>query len=687
MNSTSSHHQLESETSSDGNPTHAAPATAAEKSGAASLGMSSDKNAIMTLLEGVAKDLARLCESYARANSGALDSAQLASGRAKKILEQTAYARALLLAQIPRFLGLKCPQPHVIVFGGTQVGKSTIVNVLLGGVRAKVHHTAGFTRHAQAFVQPDLAPEDLFGQNPWPFSEFQRVSRSSLSNERLMEYCVEITDRTSRAGEVVLWDAPDCDAVGSQTYMPGMVEALALADVVVYVTSSQKYAIRHVLEWVAEIRDSGKPVVSLLNMTPRQHQADLLASMLTAMETVEAECASDRGILKPKHFTPTPAVAFDFINDGDSSLLISEEYAPGIQLAQFVANEAHKSSQNETIRHQAELALEYAQSRLPMITAAALAETEARDEFATLSNQALEQFVEDYRLNYLEDPSNYDAFTYVGMEILKLLDPPIPGVKRAISGIRNILAMPAKLLVFGAKSVYRSFQPQTDENNQNSHQKNPKGSMAVQLAHDQLLNTVSREIARKAQQYGGSLGFWKSMDWAWEKALPDIEAEFRHQLIRLEEEHAEHIRRAAMSIYTEISKDPVKLNLLRTGRLTADAAAIVLSVKTAGHGGEFLHSLILAPIMLSITEAASQMIADNHVSTLRQQLKSSLLADTKKMGHQVYNPRFDLLGQEATALAGYGTLDAHGLRSLPARLEKLRTALMTLPAEGSHTQL
>ena len=60
------------------------------------------------------------------------------------------------------------PQPtHVTVFGGTQVGKSTCVNVLLGTPAARVYHTAGFTRHAQGFLPPEMPVDTVNEGNPW----------------------------------------------------------------------------------------------------------------------------------------------------------------------------------------------------------------------------------------------------------------------------------------------------------------------------------------------------------------------------------------------------------------------------------------------------------------------------------------------------------------------------------------
>jgi hypothetical protein len=93
----------------------------------------------------------------------------------------------------------------VAVFGGTKTGKSICVNVLL----------AATNTHSVDCVK-------LLGKI---------YGRASLTN-----IAKHITT-TSKLGQAVLWDTPDCDSVGSTRYMIGLVEALTQADAVVYVTS------------------------------------------------------------------------------------------------------------------------------------------------------------------------------------------------------------------------------------------------------------------------------------------------------------------------------------------------------------------------------------------------------------------------------------------------------------------
>src|SRR5690606_9241031 len=85
------------------------------------------------LLENILSDLKRLRLAYERRGLlGARDSASATGGTAPSPL-----ARELLLADglLRNVIGKRAVNssvPHVTVFGGTQVGKSTVVNVLAG---------------------------------------------------------------------------------------------------------------------------------------------------------------------------------------------------------------------------------------------------------------------------------------------------------------------------------------------------------------------------------------------------------------------------------------------------------------------------------------------------------------------------------------------------------------------------
>jgi hypothetical protein len=149
---------------------------------------------------------------------------------------------------------------HVAVFGGNNVGKSAVINMLAVGDVAVSSPEGGQTQHAHAFTA--AAPPD-----------FSLVEPGALNKSRHDQYTVTTMRLKAVPDDVVLWDAPDCDAVGSYRYLATVIEACAAADVVVYVTGLANYSSAHIVEWVFRLHDGGIPIVECLNRTERQHRA------------------------------------------------------------------------------------------------------------------------------------------------------------------------------------------------------------------------------------------------------------------------------------------------------------------------------------------------------------------------------------------------------------------------------
>src|SRR5690606_11289044 len=119
----------------------------------------------------------------------------------------------------------------------------------------------------------------------------------------------------------------------------------------------------------------------------------------------------------------------------------------------------------------------------------------------------------------------------------------------------------------------------------------------------------------------------------WEAQLPLVEEEFRSALADHRERSEQWIKETAEGIYKELARNPVKLNMLRTSRIAADAAAIVVSVKTGGPG-DIAHDLIVAPALMSVVEAATRQNAGSYVEQSKAQLRERLANDTERFANE-----------------------------------------------------
>lgn len=622
------------------------------------------------LLENILSDLKRLRLAYERRGLLTMpDSSRRGHGSAPSPL-----ARDLLLADglLRNVVGAATPDTatdaverpwQVTVFGGTQVGKSTVINVLAGRDIARVHHTAGYTRHAQGFAPPGVSPLDVLAPFPRSFPGFDQAPREALSMERPMEYSIETLDVQPALANTILWDAPDCDAVDSSLFQQGFVEALTLADAVIYVTSREKYAVNAILAWVVRLRQAGVPLVAVLNMTPQHQQAELLADMTTALERVaESEPAMDAS--QP----PPPTVAFEYVADGDVSLLYDPQYGPAQQLRAQALEAAGQGRRSGDERKTA--ALGWIADALPAILEPATRDLEAWQDWNERLGRALKDFVDDYRRFYLDDPQRYDAFNRVGLEILELLNPPIPGLAKTLTAVRTLVSLPARGILFGGKAIYRLAA--SGGKSMNKVVKVPHEVATYQEAHNRLLNEMARyvEQRRRTREAPGE-GFWQALDQGWETQVPVIDEEFRVALAAHRARTEEWIRETARGIYAELAREPVKLNILRTGRIAADAGAIVVSVKTGGPG-DIIHDLVVAPALMSVIEAISRQLAGSYVEQRKEELRLLLVKDTIRFADEVYGQKLRELAAASLGQIGLLEEDVNAVRTLAERVLRLK---------------
>jgi hypothetical protein len=283
----------------------------------------------------------------------------------------------------------------------------------------------------------------------------------------------------------------------------------------------------------------------------------------------------------------------------------------------------------------------------------------------------LEQFMQDYRQRYLDNPDRYDAFARVSVEILSLLNPPIPGLHEALKALRTVLSLPARLLMFVVKTSWQfAFGRHTSEA---GPALTPAEVQTYTEAHAHLLHGLMRVI-RTQRAKPTSHPFWEALDTEWDRQMTGLQAEFQAQLTAHWQQTEQRIKRTAEAIFHELEKRPAVLNALRASRLVGDAAAIVVSVQTGG-AGDIMHDLVVAPALLTVLEAVSRAITEGYVAHRKLELRQALLEDNRQFVDQVYRPLLLRLSEHAAQAAGSLRLDAAFVRRLPERLATLSTHL------------
>jgi hypothetical protein len=226
------------------------------------------------LFKAIVTDLETLRDAYSRAGlltdggQETLAYTLLGGGEAaERFRRDTLLLDAVVRNRVAQLVFNRHGPRHVVVFGGNNVGKSTVVNILAAASIAGTSPEGGHTRQAHAFST--TAPP-LFSWNPYAFNRFTQVAADQPRAETFDCYTVRQIQADVLPANIVLWDSPDCDAVGSTRYLAAVVEAAAVADLVVYVTSVEKYAVADLVEWLFHLSDAGIPIIECLNKTPKK---------------------------------------------------------------------------------------------------------------------------------------------------------------------------------------------------------------------------------------------------------------------------------------------------------------------------------------------------------------------------------------------------------------------------------
>jgi len=174
------------------------------------------------------------------------------------------WERQLTFKLAPHLAGKGCLMAAVV--GGTNTGKSTVFNALLGKNLSPISdyaaHTrrpvaaANRTRYAQCLEGGQLLPEAF---SPKPFDNAEAASDSAQESMTVLVACDDtLPDR------LVLLDTPDIDSVARENWelAKNIREA---GDVLIAVLTDQKYGDECVIEFLREAERAGRQIVAVMN--------------------------------------------------------------------------------------------------------------------------------------------------------------------------------------------------------------------------------------------------------------------------------------------------------------------------------------------------------------------------------------------------------------------------------------
>jgi energy-coupling factor transporter ATP-binding protein EcfA2 len=449
---------------------------------------------------------------------------------------------------------------HVVVVGGAGAGKSTIANLLSGAVAAEANPQAGFTRHPIAYTSTN-GPLNWIGHAGF-LGSLQPLTQPSPSSLDEDVYQVRRIPADPSSFDLlkdfIVWDCPDMTTWAASGYLSRLIEAAALADIVVYVASDERYNDEVPTQFLHLLLQTGKPVVAVLM---KMKEAD--APALIADPAREA----------PRYRIP----------------LLNQVAVLGSPAAAARRRTVVGATQF-LVRHRENL-LSVAQQDLRAMQSW---------QAVVVAGQA--DFEQRYLREYLTS-EKFRGFDEALIRLMELLE--LPGVGKFLSSTLYVLRTPYRLLKGAiAKAVNRPDAPSRPE------------LPILEDAINGWIDLLRKEAARHADEHG----LWAHVEAGFHDGdlAERIRERFQQNYRNFQTGLTSEVDRTARAIYEQLEKTPALLNTLRGSKFALDAAAIG---GTLAAGGINWHDFILVPLAASLTHQLVELLGKTVVDAQREQTR------------------------------------------------------------------
>ena len=472
---------------------------------------------------------------------------------------------------------------QLVVFGPTQSGKSTVVNLLLEAQAAGVSPLAGYTMHAQGFHVGHTGGDWL--QHFFP--DFKKVSVSELPRDDANCYSAEAVQSPLQPAPATVWDSPDFDSLRAGDYRESVVRSLGLADAALLVVSKDKYADQAVWEVLDLVRALGRPLLICVNKVADGDRDAVVNSLLARLDEYWGTAEKPPVVVLPWQpgLGDTEQVPMDVtaLRKSVSGILSRAE------------RDSHPQQLQSLLDHS------WPQWRVPL-----LAEVNASEQWQGLVQERSTVVAEQYKRDYLEHPQQDETFQRSLVELLQLLE--IPAVAGVLGKTRQLITWPARQLL-GMAGL-------GDDDSSD-----PDDSLERRLLLDlyqQTLTSLSESALDRAAEGGDAGAWWRGVASGLRQQRESLSIEFDQRILSYQHEFEPEIEAAAQRLYEGLQEQPLVLNSLRAARFGADAAGIALAVKSGGLG---LVDLALAPAMLSVTSLLTEGAMGKYIDGVMRDLR------------------------------------------------------------------
>ncbi len=500
---------------------------------------------------------------------------------------QLRLAAALARNCVGPFLDDQPPTPiHVVVVGGAGAGKSTVANMLSGAAAAEANPQAGFTRHPIAYTSVN-GPLSWSGHAGF-LGNLQLLPQPGPASIDADVYQVRRVSADGAAGlprDFVIWDCPDMTTWAATGYVPRLLEASGLADVLVYVASDERYNDAVPTQFLDLLLQTGKPVIAVL-MKMREADAPAL------LEHFKKE------VLGKLHGRVIAVLAVPFLSKAelaDPARMAARFRIPLLNQVAVLGRPAATARLRSV-----QGASHYLSGMEAHLLAVAQNDLAALKEWRDVVQAGRVEFDLRYRREYLTG-SKFQHFDEALVRMIDLLD--LPGVGKVVSSALWVVRTPYRLVKgLLVKALARPEAPPLPE----------KPILEQALAG--WLDLLRKEAAR----HGDGHPLWTYVEKGFDsKLVPGAQERFEQGFRGYQLGSASDVDNTARAIYEELEQRPVLLNTLRGSKLALDVAAIAGAVAGAGLAHWPL-DFILVPLAAAVTQQLVELLGSQYVDHQRE---------------------------------------------------------------------
>jgi hypothetical protein len=538
------------------------------------------------------------------------------------------------------------PTPlHIAVVGGAGAGKSTVVNLLSGATAAEANPQAGFTRHPIAYTSAN-------GSLRWPtqagfLGPLQRAAADRPADLDEDVYQVRRVTPDPLGADLlkdfVIWDCPDMTTWAATGYVPRLLEIAALADVLIYVASDERYNDEAPTEFLHLLLQAGKSVVVCLM---KMKEGDAPALVAHFRREVLGRLFSGEAIACLSIPYLTPAQLADPVR-------LAARYRIPLLNQVCVLGDPPETARQRTVHG----ALDYLRTNQENLLTAARQDVAALEDWRNLVHAGRAQFDDRYRREYLTS-EKFRSFDEALVRLLDLLE--LPGVGKVVSTTLWVVRTPYRLVKgWLGKALTRPDAPSLPELH------------VLEGALTAWLNLLRKEAVRRSDTHP----VWAHVEEGFRENLGDLARERFQQAFRsFQLGLADEIDRTARAIYEELERKPMLLNTLRGGNFALDVAAIA-GAFTIGHLG--VQDFVLVPLLAAVKQQIVELLGKQYVDNQREQIRSR---QQLLVAQYVSVPLAEWLSQwPATGGSTFERLQI-ALRRIPLALQQLEAAVSRSPA-------